>query len=261
MSREIAVKPLTEDDARAFVETIKKRIGDIREMLIELYDRRGWEVLGYDNWDAFVEEEIGWSKRYANMQLSAGKIEQKLLTTAKPQVGTMVPTPPPTSPIPERQLRPLASLPEDQQVAAYMDAKEEAEKAGKPLTAKDVKAKADAYKADNEPYVAPPEEPEEPEEEAPEPTVEESMAASNKALESLARQITGLHKTAEGLEEPHLAERLDTLLGQLKAAAGTVRASKGYATCSYCDGVGGGCNPCRESGWLTKTASESAPRD
>ena len=108
-----------------------------------------------------------------------------------------------------------------------------------------------------------PETPKQPEEgeEAPEPTVEESMAASNKALESLARQITGLHKTAEGLEEPHLAERLDTLLGQLKAAAGTVRASKGYATCSYCDGVGGGCNPCRESGWLTKTASESAPRD
>ncbi len=145
MSKEIAVKTMPKADARAFVESIKKRVGDIRKMLIELHDRLGWEALGYDSWDKCVTKEFGWSKRYANMQISAGKIEQKLLA-APTKVGTKVPTQSPISPIQETHLRPLASLPEDQQIAAYQDAKEEAAAAGETLTAAAVKAKADLYK-------------------------------------------------------------------------------------------------------------------
>ncbi len=95
-------------------------------------------------------------------------------------------------------------------------------------------------------------------EDAPEPTVEELMAASNKALESLAREITAMHKQAAELDTPHVdEERLGILQSQLKTASGTLRAAKGHAVCSYCDGEG--CKVCLHSGWLTKTQAESAP--
>ncbi len=261
MTKAIAIKPLAKDDARAFVESIKNRLGDIRKMLIELHDGRGFEALGYQSWDELVKKEFTWwSKGYVNRQLSAGKIEQKLFPTPtggnKKPIGTL-PPPVGVDPIPESHLRPLTSLPEDQKLAAYTDAKDEADAAGEPLTAAAVKAKADLYKADNEPYVEPDEE-EEPEEEDPEPTVEELMAASNKALESLAREITAMHKRAGELDTPHVdEERLGILQSQLKTASGTLRAAKGYGTCSYCDGAG--CKVCLQSGWLTKTQFDSAP--
>ncbi len=266
MTKEIAVKTMTKADARAFVESIKNRLGDIRKMLIELHDRMGWTALGYDSWDQLVKEEFTWwSKRYVNMQLSAGKIEQKLLadTTGGCKGNNLSENSPIgfsklVCVIPESHLRPLAGLPEDQQLAAYTDAKEEAEAAGETLTAKMVKAKVDLYKADNEPYVEPTDEEKSEEEDAPEPTVEELMAESNKALESLAREITAMHKQAGELDTPHVdEERLGILQSQLKTASGTLRAAKGYAVCSYCDGTG--CKVCLHSGWLTKTQAESAP--
>ena len=74
----------------------------------------------------------------------AGKIEQKLLAHDESvPIGTPATH---TAPVKESHVRPLAGLNENQQVKAYTDAKADAEKAGKPLTAKDVKAKADTYK-------------------------------------------------------------------------------------------------------------------
>lgn len=186
MTKEIAVKTMAKADARAFVSTINKGIGDIREMLIELRDSKGWEALGYGSWDACVTEEFGWSKRYANMQISGGKIEQQLLA-APAKAGTIVPTPP-TSPVRESHLRPLVGLTEKQQVKAYTDARAAAEKAGKPLTAKDVKAKADAYKpAAPKPQPAPKTCPKE---EAPDPAVDKTKA--RQALGQLVRSLDEL---------------------------------------------------------------------
>jgi hypothetical protein len=281
VTKEIAVKPLDKDEARAFVESIKSRFGDMRAMFIELHDRMGWTALGYSSWDELVKKEFTWwSKSYVNRQLSAGKIEQKLLPAptggSKRPIGTL-PPPVGVDPVPESHMRPLAGLNEKQQAKAYTEAKAAADKAGKPLTAKDVKAKADAYK----PAVPKPETKKCPDcggedlhddgscascpqPDAPEPTVEELMTASNKALESLAREITGMHKRAGELGTPHLdEERLGIFKSQLQTAAGTLRAAKGFATCSYCEGSGRRsgkkCKPCMGCGWLTKTQADSAP--
>ncbi len=277
MTKEIVVKPLKKDDARAFVTSINKGLGDIRAMLIALHDGKGWEALGYDSWGAFGQAEFGWSDSYLRRQITAGKIEQKLLAHDESvPIGTPATH---TAPVKESHVRPLAGLNENQQVKAYTDAKADAEKAGKPLTAKDVKAKANAYKpAAPKPQPAPKTCPKCKgedfhkdgtcavcvQEDAPEPTVEELMAESNKALESLAREITGLHKRAAELGTPHVdEERLDIFESQCKTAAGTLRAAKGYAVCSYCDGSGKckgkKCKPCLGCGWLTRTAFDSAP--
>lgn len=185
MTEAIAIKPLEKDDARAFVESINKGLGDIRAMLISLHDGQGWKALGHKSWEACVKKEFGWDRTYAHRQITGGRIEQKLIEHTKKTlpIGNV---PPPVSTIPESHLRPLASLPEDQQIAAYTDAKEEA--AGEPLTARDVKAKVDLYKADNEPYVEPEEPPEE--DDAPEPTVDKKKA--RKLVGQLVRELDGL---------------------------------------------------------------------
>jgi len=145
MTKEIAVKTMAEADARAFVSSINARIGDIREMVIELHDHRGWEALGYASWKECVKKEFDWSESYSHRLVAAGKIERKLLTNATKD-SPIGKSQPPAVPIPETHIRPLAGLTEKQQIKAYTDARAAAEKAGKPLTAKDVKAKADAYK-------------------------------------------------------------------------------------------------------------------
>ncbi len=85
-----------------------------------------------------------------------------------------------------------------------------------------------------------------------------------KTLERLAREITGMNKQAAKLGWPHLDERLDILLSQLKTAAGTVRVSKPAGPCSYCRGTGrkgsGDCKPCIGSGLLTAVQLASAPQ-
>ena len=264
MGKELTPKLLDAKDARAFAESIKKRLGDVHEMLIELHDRMGWAALGYKSWKDCVKQEFDWSESYVGRQIAAGRIEQKLLEHT-PQTGNrslpMGRSSPPISPIPERHLRPLASLPGDEQAEAYLEAKEKAEKENKPLTTEAVQVVVDKLKADSDAIEASFENPDEPDdpEEAPDPTVEERMAISNKVLEKFAREITGLHKRAEQLGEPHLVDRLDMLLPQLRSAAGTVRAAKGAGTCAYCKEEGKGCKHCFQTGWLGKASFESAP--
>lgn len=263
MTTEVTTNLLDEKEARAFAESIKKRLGDVRKMIIELHDRMGWAVLGYKSWEACVKQEFDWSESYVGRQIAAGRIEQKLLSNT-PQTGEgSLPigrSSPPISPIPESQLRPLISLPEDEQADAYLEAKETADKEEKPLTAAAVQAMVDKYKGENAAMEESFEEPDEPEEEEPEepPTVEERMKFSNSVLEKFAREITALGTRAEELAEPHLTDRLDTLQAQLRTAAGTVRVAKGAGVCSYCDD-GAGCKHCHQTGWLNKTAFESAP--
>ncbi len=189
--------------------------------------------------------------------------------------------------LPIRQVEALATLPADQQADAYQEAAER--RKGTPTTSSvilSVESRLPDDERDNEPD-------DEPEgEEA--RTVEQAMAESNRALESLARGITGNQKradeladdilgyveTARAIDTPHLDETQlgilesqlkaaanglrqagDDLAARLKTAAGLIRARKGAGRCAYCRGKGEGCEPCRGSGWLTSTQLASAPRE
>ncbi len=94
-------------------------------------------------------------------------------------------------------------------------------------------------------------------------SLEGRKAFFDKAMESLARSITAAHRRAAELCWPHLDERLDTLLSQLRTAAGTVRASKPAELCVYWVDRGqngqGKCKPCGGSGLLTAVQAQSAP--
>jgi hypothetical protein len=142
----------------------------------------------------------------------------------------------------EAVAREVNKVPEEKRQEVVEKATEKAD--GKPITARAIKEAAAEIV-----------EPDEPD------TVEDWMAAANSELDELARRITSLIKDAEAINNPHLSSakhgRLSTLTAQLRSAAGTLRAAKGAGVCTYCDGKG--CTHCLKTGWLTKTALESAP--
>jgi len=127
-----AVPAMTTDEARACVETINQQINGARADLLRLYEGRGWEALGYESWRACAVAEFGQSQARVYQLLQAAEIERRVST--KVEIDT----------IPERHLRPLAVLPEDQQAEAYLEAVETAPE-GKP-TAAHVAATVDRFR-------------------------------------------------------------------------------------------------------------------
>jgi hypothetical protein len=126
---------MTAEEARGCIEQIHANFQDTREVLLELWERDGWEALGYDSWRACATKEFKGKQAYLYYQLAAAKIERNISTTVENATGAKIGT------IPERHLRLLAPLSADQQVEAYRKAVEAASE-GK-VTAKDIKKAVD----------------------------------------------------------------------------------------------------------------------
>lgn len=129
MTLEILVCDMTAIEARHCVTEIVSNVNRARTLLLELYERKGWQVLGYSNWRECVTKEFGQSKSHLYRQLEAAKIERIISP-----IGEI-------SNIPEGQLRPLTKLPTDQQAAAWTEALETAPPGG--LTAAHVQQTVD----------------------------------------------------------------------------------------------------------------------
>lgn len=190
----------------------------------------------HKSFEAFCKEHWGYAKSHTYRLIEAAGVSETSPVGDKMQN--------------ERQARELAKVPAEQQAAVLEWAEEKA--GDKPVTAKIIReAIAEVAEA----------EPDDDEIPEPEPTTTDRMNAANKVLEAFARSIAGLIAEAEQIDNAHLTDdkngRLETLKAQLKSAAGTVRSAKGAGVCTYCDGVG--CKHCLKTGWLTKTALESAP--
>lgn len=89
---------MTKAEARRYVEAIKKHAVSLRQMLVELEDRRGWEALGYSSITACLVSEFTNSKPVLVRELKVGRIEKHHLQVP---IGTYL----------ESQLRPLSKLP------------------------------------------------------------------------------------------------------------------------------------------------------
>ena len=88
----------------------------LRELLLEGYERQAWITLGYSNWTECIKslaEEFGFSERHM-WRLHAANITQGLLTPGSVET------------IPEKQLRPLTALEPDEQVAVWQQVVETA---------------------------------------------------------------------------------------------------------------------------------------
>jgi hypothetical protein len=124
MNDEVSLRHMNAEEARSVIDKINSNMNDIRCLLLDLYEKNGWEALGYKSWRDCVKAEFHVGQAYLYRQLEAARIEKEVSPIGE-------------NPIPESQLRPLTKLEPEQQVQAWQQAVETAPN-GK-VTAKHVK--------------------------------------------------------------------------------------------------------------------------
>lgn len=88
-------------EARDVVRRINEHLGNLRALLLDLHNRKGWQALGYTSWRECVNAEFAYEESYLYRLLSAARVEGNLDL--------------PMGEIPERQLRELAQVEPEQQ--------------------------------------------------------------------------------------------------------------------------------------------------
>jgi hypothetical protein len=116
IEKAIIINPMTKQEARECADRINTNINNVRALVWELHERRGWDALGYKNWTECVRKEFEQAERYIFYQFKAAQIEQNIADCTRVQLGE----------IPEKHLRPLGKLPAEDQAAAWHKAKETA---------------------------------------------------------------------------------------------------------------------------------------
>lgn len=101
-----ALAPMTKAEAKRCCDRIRHHLDDARSALLELHDRQGWRVLGYDSWRTCATAEFGNAQSHVYRILTAAKIERQLGEQG----------------IPERVLRPLGQLEGPQERREVWDA-------------------------------------------------------------------------------------------------------------------------------------------
>ena len=112
---------MNEREAREAVDDIKKGINTVRARIYELDRRKGWKALGYRSFTACCMEEFPeLHERTIRKQLHAAQVEE----TLKRELGPGGPKK--IGDIPEKHLRPLVSVKNDDEtlVAAYTKAQD-----------------------------------------------------------------------------------------------------------------------------------------
>lgn len=131
---ELAKNEMTHFEAKECVTKINQGLSNVRALILDLYERRGWEALGYKSWKDCVGKEFKqYSQSYLYYQKNAALIERNISTKVEN-----------VEPIPETHLRPLTSLEPEQQIEAWAEAQETAPASG--ITASHVEAVAAKFK-------------------------------------------------------------------------------------------------------------------
>lgn len=107
------VTPMGTEEARLCVDAIRHHMDSARKLLLDLYERRGWEALGYESWRECAAAEFEQGERQLYRQLQAAQIERHLTHVTN-------------TPVPERTLRPLAKVTPMEQPVVWKEAVETA---------------------------------------------------------------------------------------------------------------------------------------
>ena len=65
-------------EARECIAKINSNLTNTRALILDLYERKGWETLGYKTWEKCVVSEFKDKERYLYYQLAAAKTEKNL---------------------------------------------------------------------------------------------------------------------------------------------------------------------------------------
>lgn len=78
MSSGLAPLDLDVDQARALCDSIRASLGNLRQKVLELHERRGWAALGYTSWEACVTNEFARDRNTLFAHLRAAGVEREL---------------------------------------------------------------------------------------------------------------------------------------------------------------------------------------
>lgn len=145
MAGQAEIAAIDKARASAICDRIRENMTSARDLLVELYEGRGWEALGYKSWRECATAEFGRHEQTLYCQLKAAKVARELKASADDGVFMTrhknEPSDEPASPDPDamsdRQLRALAKAPEGTRAEVLRAASVATE--GKP-TEKAVKA-------------------------------------------------------------------------------------------------------------------------
>lgn len=121
---------MTLDEARETDRIIKRHINTTRYLLLDMRDRKGWKALGYESFGDYGKKSLGYEKAYLTQLADAGEISIQLGYDS--EFAKANPTPP------EKQLRPLKAVPEEDRKAIWDEATRKAEAEHAKLTAQRV---------------------------------------------------------------------------------------------------------------------------
>ena len=126
---------MTADEAHSAHNQLKHLHNVVRELLLQIRDRKGYLHLGYQTFAEYGEHEWGYSQSYIH-RLATAHATQQLVAPNSPD-------------IPETQLRPLASVPDVDKKRIYAEVKTQCDEEHKKLTAKLIADAVTKYQADN----------------------------------------------------------------------------------------------------------------
>jgi hypothetical protein len=124
---------MTIEEATAKHNELKSLHGVMRSMLLEMRDRKGWKALGYESWEDYGEKEWDYSRQHLHRLADAASVQISMSPLGDKE-------------IPERHLRPLTQVPEEERQAIWEEATRIAEENGKKLTAKIVESAVENWR-------------------------------------------------------------------------------------------------------------------
>lgn len=226
-------------ELRLLEQQIATGVESARQAFLKIQERNLY--LEYGTFEKYCKERWGFSSKRGYQLLAEAETQNRVakdleippLCASECQQGGDTPIPTRTA-----HLRELAKAPPEKQAEAWTTAVESSP--DRHPTQADVK-QAIAELVEEEP-----------------PTTESRMKAFNSYLESLARELKAIGDRAAAIGNPHLMlTRHNILIGQLNAAATTIRAAKGKSACNKCpeEKPTMKCQRCHGTGWMdTATA-------
>jgi phage N-6-adenine-methyltransferase len=77
-SEQIIIEPMSRAEAEAHVVAIKNSAADMGRRLLDLKEREGWKVLGYETWTACLEGEFSYSRQHLYELMRATPVLESL---------------------------------------------------------------------------------------------------------------------------------------------------------------------------------------
>jgi hypothetical protein len=127
---------MTEDECDLYVKLFQRAESDQRFYLLKIREEKGWKAKGFESFDKFGESVLGVTIGRLNQLARAAEVQ---LSIGNDTNGIN---------IPERSLRPLAPLSDEERRVVWAEATAKAEEDGRKLTAKMVQEAVDRLAAE-----------------------------------------------------------------------------------------------------------------